>query len=245
MQRALMGVLTPSSNTILEPATSALVADLDGVSAHFSRFTVTRIALGDAANSQFDHAPMLGAARLLADARVGVIAWSGTSASWLGAAWDSELCLGITRETGIPACTAVGAINQLIDRVPGRRIGLVSPYTSDVQDRIIANYAASGIEVSTQAHADLSENFAFSELSEHAVSQMCREVVRGKPDAIVLMCTNMVGWRFMARLEAELGIPIIDSTAAVVWRALSILNVPMAPIAYWGWMFTQGPEQSR
>ncbi len=245
MQRALMGVLTPSSNTILEPATSALVADLDGVSAHFSRFTVTRIALGDAANSQFEYAPMLGAARLLADARVGVIAWSGTSASWLGATWDSELCAVITRETGIPACTAVGAINQLIDHAGGRRIGLVSPYTSDVQDKIIANYAAGGIEVVTQAHAGLSENFAFSELSEGAVSQMCREVARGKPDAIVLMCTNMVGWRFMARLEAELEIPIIDSTAAVVWKALAMLDVPLSPLAHRGWMFSQGPEQGR
>jgi maleate isomerase len=240
MQRALMGVLTPSSNTILEPATSALVADLDGVSAHFSRFTVTRIALGDAANSQFEHAPMVGAARLLADARVGVIAWSGTSASWLGAAWDTELCETITSETGIPACTAVGAINELIDRLGGRRLGLVSPYTDDVQDKIIANYAASGIAISTQAHAGLSENFAFSQLSEDAVSHMCHEVAQGKPDAIVLMCTNMVGWSFMANLESELGMPIIDSTAAVVWKALSLLNVPMAPIANRGWMFTQG-----
>ena len=40
-KRILLGILTPSSNTALEPLTSAIVAGLPGVSAHFARFTVT------------------------------------------------------------------------------------------------------------------------------------------------------------------------------------------------------------
>ncbi len=36
--RRRFGVLTPSSNTALEPLTSAMVAMVPGVSAHFSRF---------------------------------------------------------------------------------------------------------------------------------------------------------------------------------------------------------------
>lgn len=44
------------------------------VSAHFSRFKVTEISLSDRALRPFDPAPILGAAHLLADARVQVIA---------------------------------------------------------------------------------------------------------------------------------------------------------------------------
>jgi maleate isomerase len=237
MARALMGVLTPSSNTILEPATSALVADVPGVSAHFSRFTVTKIALSDSANDQFTLEPMLAASRLLADAKVGVIAWSGTSASWLGSAWDKALCEAILAGTGIRACTAVGAINELIGHCDAPRIGLVSPYTQDVQDKIIANYASDGVEVVAQAHSGLSENFAFSNVEDDDVRAMCREVAKAKPAAIVIMCTNMRGWSFMADMEAELGIPVIDSTAAVVWKGLQILGVNRAPLAAKGWMF--------
>ncbi|MCI4429672.1 MAG: Asp/Glu/hydantoin racemase, partial [Burkholderiales bacterium] len=40
-----LGVLTPSSNTALEPLTSALAAAVPGCSAHFSRFKVTEISL--------------------------------------------------------------------------------------------------------------------------------------------------------------------------------------------------------
>ncbi|MSU90845.1 Asp/Glu/hydantoin racemase [Rhodobacteraceae bacterium 2CG4] len=239
MDRKLMGVLTPSSNTILEPGTSALVADLPGVSAHFSRFNVVKIALDEGANNQFLLEPMLVAARLLSDAKVGVIAWSGTSASWLGPDWDAELCAAIEAETGTPACTAVGAINELLARHGASKIGLVTPYTADVQAQIIATYAGQGISVVGEEHLNLSDNFAFSTVSDNDIRAMCRSAARDGAQAIVIMCTNMRGWSFMAELEAQIGIPVIDSTAAVVWKALLVLGEDPVPLEQRGWMFTQ------
>src|SRR6478672_1080981 len=72
-----LGVLTPSSNTALEPLTSAIVQTLPDASVHFSRFKVTEIALARTALEQFDEEKILAAAELLADARVDVIGWSG------------------------------------------------------------------------------------------------------------------------------------------------------------------------
>ena len=79
-----LGVLTPSSNTALEPLTSALAASAGNCSAHFSRFTVTEISLAEGALNQFDDSKILAAAELLADAKVDVIGWSGTAAGWRG-----------------------------------------------------------------------------------------------------------------------------------------------------------------
>ena len=73
-KRVLLGMLTPSSNTVLEPMTGAMIAGLAEVSAHFGRFRVIEISLGKQAHQQFDDGPILEAARLLADARVDVIA---------------------------------------------------------------------------------------------------------------------------------------------------------------------------
>jgi len=75
MKRVLLGMLTPSSNTSLEPLVSAMAAELPGVSAHFGRFRVTEISLRDTALGQFDERPIMGAAKLLADAKVNVICW--------------------------------------------------------------------------------------------------------------------------------------------------------------------------
>ncbi len=38
MQRVRLGMIIPSSNTVVEQETVALLAGFDGVSAHFSRF---------------------------------------------------------------------------------------------------------------------------------------------------------------------------------------------------------------
>src|SRR5258708_25340659 len=108
-QRKRLGMITPSSNSVLEPVTCAMMAKLADVSAHFSRFRVTEIALDQAALDQFDASVMLPAADLLADAKVDAIAWNGTSASWLGVDRDRSLCKAITARTGAAATTATPA----------------------------------------------------------------------------------------------------------------------------------------
>src|SRR3989442_14345051 len=138
--RVFLGMLTPSSNTVLEPVTGAMLAGLPEVTAHFSRFKVTEIALSDSALAQFDDGEILRTAELLAHAKVNVIAWNGTSSGWLGFERDLRLCERITQATGIPACTAMLALNEILEKTRAARVGFVTPYLDDVQARINANY---------------------------------------------------------------------------------------------------------
>src|SRR5438874_2660889 len=106
-----IGMIVPSSNTCLEPVTSRILyGERTDVTAHFARVPVTRIALDDGSDAQFDPAPMLQAARRLAEAKVDVIAWNGTSGSWLGADRDRRLCTAIEQATGVPATTSTLAL---------------------------------------------------------------------------------------------------------------------------------------
>jgi maleate isomerase len=233
-----IGVLTPSSNTALEPLTSAMVAGVPGVSAHFSRFRVTEISMGDKSQNQFDERAILDAATLLADAKVDVICWSGTSASWLGFERDRALCARITETTGIPATTSVLALNELLAAQGARTLGLVSPYVEDVQRRIVANYAALDIECVAERHLDLTVNFSFAEVGPDTLRTMLREVAQKKPDAITVMCTNLHGAPLVEEMERELGIPIYDSVATVVWKALKLVGVDTRQVKGWGGLFS-------
>ena len=114
--RVLLGMLTPSSNTVLEPVTAAMLSGLPEVTPHFARFKVTEIALSASALAQFDDSEILRAAELLAHAKVNVIAWNGTSSGWLGFERDVKLCERIRQATGIAACTAMLALNELLER---------------------------------------------------------------------------------------------------------------------------------
>ena len=176
--RKFLGMLTPSSNTTLEPVTAAMLAGLPEVSAHFGRFRVTEISLEPQALSQFDMAPILEAALLLADAHVDVIAWNGTSSGWLGFDVDLTLCQRIEQETGVRCCTSVLALNEIMEKTQRRRIGLVTPYLDDVQTAIVANYARSGFECVAERHLNQSVNFGFSEVT---LWFRCRSATHSKP----------------------------------------------------------------
>ncbi len=234
MRRVRLGMLTPSSNTVLEPVTAAMLRGLPEVTAHFGRFRVTEISLRDRALGQFDNSTVLEAARLLADARVDVIAWNGTSSGWLGFGADEALCAAITAETGIPATTSVLALNEVMRATGVRGFGLVTPYLHEVQERILANYAAAGLPCVAERHLNDPGNFSFAEVTEERIAAMVREVAAAKPDCISTFCTNLRAAPLVAGLEAELGVPVYDTIAVVVWKSLRMAGVDAGRVEGWG-----------
>jgi maleate isomerase len=230
-------MLTPSSNTTLEPVTASMLAELPEASAHFGRFRVTEIALSNRALGQFDNSEILRAAELLSHAKVGVIGWNGTSSGWLGFQADKQLCSDITATTGIPACTSVLALNEIFAATGVRRFGLVTPYLEEVQQRIIANYSAAGYECVGERHLRLQDNYSFCEVTAAQIKDMAREVAKSRPDAITIFCTNLRGAPLVAELEAELGIPVYDTIATVIWKSLRMLGADTRRIARWGRLF--------
>lgn len=235
---ARVGMLTPSSNTVLEPTTAAMLSGLSDVTAHFARFKVTEIALSDAALGQFDDTEILRAAELLAHAKVDVIAWNGTSASWLGFERDERLCERIEAATGARACTSVLAFREIFSAQDIRQIGLVTPYTSDVQERIMTNWSAAGVTCAGERHLGLSDNFSFAEVDERRVADLVRDVARQGCEAVAIVCTNMRGARLADPLEAELGIPVYDSIATTLWKSLRLAGVDPARVQGSGCLFT-------
>jgi len=235
--RTLLGMLTPSSNTTLEPVTTAMLADIPQASAHFGRFRVTEIALSNQALAQFDDSEILRAAELLSHAKVQSIGWNGTSSGWLGFDADERLCRRITEATGTPACTSVLALNEIFDITKVRRFGLVTPYLDDVQAAIIKNYAASGMECIAERHLRKQDNFSFSEVDADTLRAMVREVAKEKPQAITIFCTNLRGAPLVEELEREVGIPIYDTISTVVWKSLKQAGADPSRIRHWGSLF--------
>lgn len=238
-----LGMLTPSSNSVLEPVTTAMLSGVNDVSVHFSRFKVTEIALSDRALAQFDDTEVLRAAELLAHAKVDVIAWNGTSASWLGLDRDERLCERILAATGIRACTSVLAFRDILQRTAASRIGLVTPYLDDVQAKIIATWGAAGLRCTAERHLRLQDNFSFAQVKSEQVAMLVREVAAEGCDAVAVVCTNMRGADLTERLEAELKIPVYDSIATTVWKSLLVAGVDPSEVEGWGSLFRLSLEQ--
>ncbi|MGI9508559.1 MAG: maleate cis-trans isomerase family protein [Geminicoccaceae bacterium] len=237
-----LGMLTPSSNTVLEPLTARMLEGLPEVSAHFGRFAVTEISLGHQARGQFEIEPMLDAASLLADARVGVICWNGTSAGWLGLDQDKRLCAAIEDRTGIPACSSVLALAEIFRMTGLRRFGLVTPYLDEIQTAIIRTFEKEGFICPSERHLGDPGNFSFAEVSEETLCRMCREVAKdGEVEAITIFCTNLKGAAVVADMEAELGLPIYDTIATALWSSLRKTSIDPKAVEGWGRLFQELP----
>jgi maleate isomerase len=239
MKRILLGMLTPSSNTVLEPVTQAMVSGLPEVSVHFSRFKVTEIALSPSAVAQFDDTEILRAAELLAHACVDVIAWNGTAAGWLGFDSDERLCDRIAAATGIKAATSMLALNEVLARTAVTRLALVSPYLDEVQAKIVANYDSIGVACVAEQHLGIRDNFAFSQVPADCIREMTRNVAAHRPDAIAVVCTNLRSAPEVETLERETGFPIYDSIATVVWKSLLLAGIDTKRITGWGRLFRE------
>ncbi len=234
-----LGVLTPSSNTALEPVTTALLCGLPDVTAHFSRFRVTEISLEATALGQFDDSKVLAAAQLLADAKVDVIGWSGTSSGWLGFERDRQLVDRIRECTGIPATTAVLALNELLAIKGVQRLALVSPYTDDVQRKILANYRAIGVEVVAERHLGIRINHDFANITGPTLRDLISQVAgsRPQPQAITTFCTNLRAAQLAPEVEQVHGVPLLDTVSTTVWGMLRAAGVPPSQITGWGELF--------
>jgi maleate isomerase len=50
----------------------------------------------------------------------------------------------------------------------------------------------------------------------------------GPADAIFISCTNLKSLDQIARLEAELDMPVVSSNSATLWLGLQAINAPIA-----------------
>ncbi|MDK3075002.1 aspartate/glutamate racemase family protein [Sedimentitalea sp. JM2-8] len=235
--RIRIGLLTPSSNTIMEPRVAELLAGLPEVTAHFGRFRVVRIAMSDEALGQFTFEPQLAAAELLADAKCDVIAWGGTSGGWLGAENDHALCRAITDRTGVPATTSTLATLDAFRALGITRYGLATPYLEEVQSAIVANFAGLGFDCVQERHLEDPGNFTFAQYDETTIGKLIRDVAERAPEAIAVFCTNFDGPRVAPVVERETGIPVLDSISVTLWHALRRVGFDTAPLSEWGRIF--------
>nr|OQO18415.1 hypothetical protein B0A51_15125 [Rachicladosporium sp. CCFEE 5018] len=220
------GMLVPSSNTSLEPLTTAILSPFlktNAISVHFSRFTVTSISLKPDALSQFEFGPIVAAAKLLADAEVDII-----------------------DETGLKATTSVLGLNRLLGlldvgkgRGPG--LGFVTPYLDDVQAKILEVYGRAGLDIKAASHLGKTVNVEFARVGEDVLDGQMVDVVAklGKGRKVVpTFCTNLRAAQRVEAWEAKYqGLVVLDTVATVVWNMLKITGVDCKEIEGWGKMF--------
>jgi len=236
-----IGMLVPSSNTVAEPATAAMLAGVAGVSLHVTRFRVTRLDTSAQALAQFQAEPLLAAADLLADAAMDAICLNATASCYTGIDHDRAFVAAL-QARGIAGDTAMLALLDLLRAMGATRIGLVTPFLDDVQAATIRILAGEGITVLAERHLGDPGNFSFARFGEDQVTALTREVAATPGvQAVAIISTNLRGARPATIVEAESGIPVLDTCATALWGALRRAGVAPSLVQGWGRLFSIAP----
>jgi maleate isomerase len=117
------------------------------------------------------------------------------------------------------------------------RIALVTPYTGDVQQRIVENYRQIGIEVVAERHLGICVNHDFALVEPAHLRTLMAEVATARPQAITTFCTNLHAADLAQEVETELGIPLLDTVSTTVWGMLRAVGADPAQVRGWGQLY--------
>jgi maleate cis-trans isomerase len=216
--RARLGVILPSGNTVAEPEIAAMLPPGVG-------FAATRLPLRG--SSEPELLAMLDAlepaTRLLADARPSAIAFHCTAVSTFAPAMAGDIRRRMQEAAGAARCLSTAeAILAALAALGARRVLLVTPYIEAVHAREIAWLEANGISVAGGDRMGIDTNAEMARIPPAEIADRTRRAAAGchDADAVFISCTAIRSAGVIAALEAELGLPVLTSNQALAWHAL-------------------------
>ena len=220
-----LGFLVPPGNPTTEPEVIRLAPP--GVTVHFTRMVAggepgSHQGQEERNRTQIEH--MEECAKLIALVKPAVIVMAHTATSYtLGREGEAALVAKIERATGIRFVTAFGAVLAALAHLDVKRVALATPYAREWTLRGKSHLEAHGIAVASWGHLDDVSNI-YEETPSRAY-ELARRVDVPEAQALFLSGVGMPTIEVLARLERDLGKPVISSSSAMVWHALRTAGV--------------------
>lgn len=118
----------------------------------------------------------------------------------------------------------VPTLNKLLALRGITRLALVTQYTADLQQPIVDNDRAIGVEVEVVAVRQLviCVNHDLAIVATGRLPTMVGEIAEAGPQAITTLCTNLRAAPLAEFVEAKLGIPLLDTVSPTVGQLRTV-----------------------
>lgn len=163
------------------------------------------------------------AAGILPGSRLDVMIYGCTSGTV--AIGEAEIARLIrTARPEIPCTNPITAVRAAIASFGARRISLLTPYTTAVNEAMAAALAERGLEVLNVAGFDLDSDEDMTAVPPAAILAAGLEVCDPDAELLFVSCTAMRTAEVVDALERRLGKPVVASNPALIWHALRLIG---------------------
>ena len=214
VQPLRIGLIVPSSNTVMEPEFHRHLGEDSIVS-------TARILLEDVTReAEFQ---MLGDHLANAIVEIGttapdLVVFGCTSAGALGTlAHDEAIAARIAKGTKARALTVLGAVLAELRRIGARKIAVFTPYIEELTNGIAASLNEAGFQVVQAVGMGIRANLEIARVTPgEIVSFVESNIGDCAPDCVFLSCTNWQAMDAIETLRKKLGKPVLSSNQAAI-----------------------------
>lgn len=210
-----VGLIVPSTNTVMEPD---LYRNLpSGTTVHTSRMLLEGSVTIEAEELMLD-VYLPECARQIGTLQPDVVVFGCTSAGALrGPAYEQELAGEISKATGAPTVTIMGAVVEELQRLGVKSVALLTPYSEEINDTIKESLESSGFTVPYMNGMDVKGAFNIAAVSPEEIVDYVREQLEGvESDCLFVSCANLKSVEALEQIREAAGRPVVTSNQAVL-----------------------------
>lgn len=173
------------------------------------------------------------AIRELASARLDCIVDCCTASGVLrGLEADKAFCGEVEKETGIRATSTLQAIVEALEVLELRRLVVTTPYPEEIDELEKSFFEKNGFSVINLKGLDINEGWRLAQVSPQEIYRLCVDAWDTRAEGLFISCMNLNPMPVTQALELALGVPIVSSNSATLWKILQMIGVE-EPI--WGY----------
>jgi maleate isomerase len=126
----------------------------------------------------------------------------------------------------VQCTTPVTAAFAAFKAFGARRIGVLTPYSAEVNEGVRRYLDGHGVRVAAFGTFNKRSDLEYARISPASIAEGVRRIARATAlDAVFVSCTSLRLTEIVAELEAEIGIPVTSSDHAMAWHCLRLGGV--------------------
>lgn len=143
-----------------------------------------------------------------------------------GNGYEREVIKKIETLANVPATTSIVAGMEALKALSIRRVGLVAPYPSDLNNAVVEFLNGHGFEVASVV--SLGADFTrIGDITEADVYRSAKQALTqsSKLDGLYLPCPQFPALDVIEAIEADFGVPVVGHLTSEIWAAFQTLGI--------------------
>jgi maleate cis-trans isomerase len=233
MQRNVKAlIVVPENNTTMEPEITALCPELAPIPVARVKRPARTLLLDDL--PAYAEAT-LAAIEPFADRQFDLVIYGCTAAGFLGGpAGNARMVDRLRERTHATIVSTAGAMIDALRSEGVSRAAVVTPYLAPVNDGLRSYLESSGIGVETLNSFFCKTTAELGRITEEQVLELALRTVTPQSKSLFVACSQLPTLNVVAKLRAQLDIPVWSSIQATAWagaKALAAQGFPMRLVA--------------